>query len=67
MAVSLEQYLKNESTVKQSRSKAAKAKAALANAQKAAAGVPASAGAAVSKQVKDALAAAQALFNEAEQ
>ena len=38
MAVSLEQYLKNESTVKQARSKAAKAKAALANAQRAAAG-----------------------------
>jgi hypothetical protein len=67
MAVSLEQYLKNESTVKQARSKAAKAKAALANAQRAAAGVPASAGAEVSKQVKDALATAQALFNEAEQ
>lgn len=67
MAVSLEQYLKNESTVKQARTKAAKAKAALANAQKAAAGVPASAGAAVSKQVKDALATAQTLFNEAEQ
>lgn len=67
MAVSLEQYLRNESTVKQARSKAAKAKAALTNAQRASAGVPASAGAAVAQQVKDALALAQAAFNEAEQ
>ena len=36
MAVSLEQYLKNESTVKQARDRASKAKAALANAQRAA-------------------------------
>jgi hypothetical protein len=67
MAVSLEQYLKDESTVKQARSKSAKAKAALANAQRAAAGVPASAGATVAQQAKDALALAQAAFNEAEQ
>ena len=67
MAVSLEQYLKNESTVKQARSKSTKAKAALANAQRAATGVPASAGAAVVQQTKDALALAQAAFNEAEQ
>jgi len=67
MAVSLEQYLKNESTVKQARSKASKAKAALINAQRAAASVPASAGALVKKQTEDALALAQATFNEAEQ
>jgi hypothetical protein len=67
MAVSLEQYLKNESTVKQARSRAAKAKAALSNAQRAAAGVPASAGAAVAQQTKDALALAQSTFNQAEQ
>jgi len=67
MAVSLEQYLKNESTVKQARNKATKAKAALTNAQRAAAGVPASAGATVAQQAKDALALAQAAFNEAEQ
>jgi len=67
MAVSLEQYLKNESTVKQARSRSTKAKAALTNAQRAAAGVPASAGAAVVQQTKDALALAQAAFNEAEQ
>ncbi len=67
MAVSLEQYLKNESTVKQARSRSTKAKAALTNAQRAAAGVPASAGATVVQQTKDALALAQAAFNEAEQ
>jgi hypothetical protein len=67
MAVSLEQYLKDESTVKQARSRSAKAKAALTNAQRAAAGVPASAGATVAQQTKDALALAQAAFNEAEQ
>jgi hypothetical protein len=67
MAVSLEQYLKNESTVKQARSRSTKAKAALTNAQRAAAGVPASAGATVAQQAKDALALAQAAFNEAEQ
>jgi hypothetical protein len=66
MAVSLEQYLKDESTVKQARSKASKAKAALANAQRAASSVPASAGALVKKQTEDALALAQAAFNEAE-
>ena len=60
MAVSLEQYLKNESTVKQARSKASKAKAALATAQKAVAGVPASAGPAVIQQAQNALALAQA-------
>ena len=67
MAVSLEQYLKNESTVKQARSKASKAKAALANAQRAAAGVPASAGPAVLQQAQSALALAQDAFNLAEQ
>ena len=67
MAVSLDQYLKNESTVKQARNKATKAKAALTNAQRAAAGVPASAGAAVAQQAKNALALAQTAFNEAEQ
>ena len=67
MAVSLEQYLKNESTVKQARSKASKAKAALLNAQRAAASVPASAGALVKKQTEDALALAQSIFNDAEQ
>jgi hypothetical protein len=67
MAVSLEQYLKNEGTVKQARSKASKARAALTNAQRAAASVPASAGALVKKQTEDALALAQATFNEAEQ
>ena len=66
MAVSLEQYLKDESTVKQARSKVSKAKAALANAQRAASSVPASAGALVKKQTEDALALAQAAFNEAE-
>lgn len=66
MAVSLEQYLKNDSTVKQARSAASKAKAALANAQRAASGVPASAGANVIKQVQDALSIAQATFNDAE-
>jgi len=67
MAVSLEQYLKNESTVKQARSKASKAKAALTTAQKAIAGVPASAGPTVLQQAQTALALAQAAFNEAEQ
>ena len=67
MAVSLEQYLKNESTVKQARSKASKAKAALTTAQKAITGVPASAGPTVLQQAQTALALAQAAFNEAEQ
>lgn len=67
MAVSLEQYLKNDSTVKQARSKASKAKAALTTAQRAVAGVPANAGPTVLQQAQNALALAQTAFNEAEQ
>lgn len=67
MAVSLEQYLKSESTVKQARDRASKAKAALANAQRAASSVPPNASALVKKQTQDALALAQTAFNEAEQ
>lgn len=67
MAVSLEQYLKNDSTVKQARSKASKAKAAFTTAQKAVAGVPANAGPTVLQQAQNALALAQTAFNEAEQ